>query len=287
MPSHVRHIVSALYTVLICVTALAGSAQAQNGADTTVAIDFTVSTVVGRDNLSWRNALRLSGPITDQSVKAVAKAIDAMKAITNDTYTITNNKTFSMIVELDSPGGSVNAAMSIGRLLRANDAMATINNGASCVSACVLILAAATERTVYGTVGIHRPYFESAKTAPSISEVASAVKALKSQISGYLEEMNVHAALADEMMSTPPERVRYLNDSELSRYRLVGSDPVKAETTALREASKYGLSRAEYERRRARIDVACKKEADLAANDWSRNLNAMTDCWEDVLRGKR
>ena len=68
------------------------------------------------------------------------------------------------LVHVDSPGGNVQAAFDIGRLLRSVDAPVEIGANQQCVSACVLILAGATHRNIIGRVGIHRPYFDTPRT---------------------------------------------------------------------------------------------------------------------------
>lgn len=76
--------------------------------------------------------------------------------------------------ELDSRGGSVNAAMSIGRILRNEGAGASVNQGSVCLSSCVLILAGGVTRSFLGKVGIHRPYLE----VPSGEVLSENVKAI-------------------------------------------------------------------------------------------------------------
>ena len=61
-------------------------------------------------------------------------------------------------VELNSPGGSVNAAIAIGRIVRNEEAGAFVDRGAVCLSSWVLILAGGSFRSFEGKVGIHRPY---------------------------------------------------------------------------------------------------------------------------------
>ena len=92
----------------------------------------------------------------------------------------------------------------------------------------------------------------------------------------YFREMDIPPTLLEEMKSIPPNRVRYLSSAELQRYRLLGSDPVYQETSDLREAGRYGVSRQEYYRRKARADTVCRQGTVVEL-----------DCWEEVLRGKK
>ena len=71
-------------------------------------------------------------------------------------------------ISLNSVGGDVATAMAIGRVLRREEKNAVIGANDVCVSACVLILAGATHRAIFGgKVGIHRPFVgqDSATTA--------------------------------------------------------------------------------------------------------------------------
>jgi hypothetical protein len=86
--------------------------------------------------------------------------------------------------------------------------------------------------------------------------------------------MNVDRALADDMMKVAPENIRYLTPSDLNQYGLLEHDPVAEEAAALKEASKYGLSRSEYMKRKLRIKEVCAS-------------NYSPDCAVDIFRGTR
>jgi ATP-dependent protease ClpP protease subunit len=130
------------------------------------------------------------------------------------------------IIHLDSPGGSVQTAFDIGRLLRSANAPVAIGPDKRCVSACVLILAGATGRLIDGRVGIHRPYFETPNTDVDFNDVQKVYNKMTEQIRAYLREMNVSDRLADDMMIVPPEKVRFLSSVELANYGLGLEDPV-------------------------------------------------------------
>jgi ATP-dependent protease ClpP protease subunit len=123
-------------------------------------------------------------------------------------------------VELNSPGGSVNAAMAIGRIVRKEEAGAFVNRGAVCLSSCVLILAGGSFRSFEGKVGIHRPYLP----VPSGDVSSQNVKAIYAQmlqdLRAYFREMNVADGLADAMLRTNPEKIRLLSEDELANYGL-------------------------------------------------------------------
>ncbi len=95
-------------------------------------------------------------------------------------------------------------------------------------------------------------------------------------LANYLREMDVPVSLLEEMKSVPPDRVRYLSTIELQRYRLVGSDPAHQERSDTQEASRYGLSREEYYKRKSRADTVCRQGSYV-----------FLDCWDDVIAGKK
>jgi hypothetical protein len=123
-------------------------------------------------------------------------------------------------------------------------------------------------------IGIHRPYFETPTKSPTTAEVSAAMARMRENLVAYLSAMNVDRALADDMMKTAPENIRYLTPGDLNRYGLLERDPVAEEATSLKEASKYGLSRSEYMKRRLRIKEVCigqyvKTYAECAAEIFS------------------
>ena len=64
------------------------------------------------------------------------------------------------LVILDSEGGDVVSALTIGRLIRARNFETDVTNNALCASACIFILAAGVDRSAYGRIGIHRPHYD-------------------------------------------------------------------------------------------------------------------------------
>jgi hypothetical protein len=148
-----------------------------------------------------------------------------------------------------------------------------MGNNSECLSSCVLIFAGGTTREMYGRIGIHRPYFETPNTSPTAAEVSVAMARVREKIASYLSAMNVDRTLADDIMKISPDKIRYLTPDDLKHYGLLERDPVSEETAALKEASKYGLSRAAYMERRERAQKLC------SLPDASRN------CRDDVLHG--
>ncbi|SFM42214.1 Clp protease [Variovorax sp. OV329] len=122
-------------------------------------------------------------------------------------------------VALDSRGGSIWVAMSIGRVIRKHAFMTRVETGASCVSACVYLLAAGQGRYVGGRVGIHRPYLPNDGVTSARAKKAQ-YEGINAQTRQYLEEMGLPGSLHDRMMQTAPDRVTWLSAQDLSDYGL-------------------------------------------------------------------
>ncbi len=142
---------------------------------------------------------------------------------------------------LISPGGSVEAAINIGRVFRKyliealapftsgglhyrpwGDANGQIVNWCSgqeciCASACALIWFGAVERE--GEVGLHRPTTEDpAFRALSPAEASSIYRKMLGRVTTYLEEMEVPKPMIDAMVSTSSSEIRWV-DSDTSGLR--------------------------------------------------------------------
>lgn len=210
--------------------------------------------------------INISGEIDNSTPLKVSKWLERL------------SNEFALSVYVDSNGGSIDAAMTLGRMLRSRVADVIVPTGAECTSACVFVLVGAVFRTIDGRVGIHRPYFAGmAGEEPTISNTKSAISNVEKKIKAYLSEMNVPDSLLDEMMVVPPDQVKYLSLDDLAHFGLSITDPVWSETNALKQAKKYGLDRIEYMRRLAQAKITCS----------SYSWQEATRCYDDVLTGRR
>jgi len=210
----------------------------------------------------------LSGEIKSSDATIVAAFIDALPS----------NLATNPGVILDSSGGSVAAAMAIGRLLRKHQAKALLDREASCVSSCTLVLAAATTRMVYGRVGVHRPYFDLGPDEERVTP--KIIREMLDQVGDYLDEMNIQPSLFELMISTAPENVRYLNDNEIVFFFPL-YDPAFEESEVGRKAQAYGISTVEYRQRELEAETTCPA-ADVSA---AEDLLNLFDCREAVMWG--
>jgi len=242
------------------------------------AVRFSLSRVDSRIP-SISVTIDIYGKITELTVVRVSRAVSTLKEMgkiaSADIPQLADDE-WLFEVNLLSSGGSVDAAIETGRILRSLGATVKVAEGMICESSCILILAGGTTRLMKGYIGIHRPYFETPTKPLATAEVSAAMTRMRDKLVAYLSSMNVDRALADDMMKIPPENIRYLTPADLNRYGLLERDPVAEETAALKEASKYGLSRSEYMKRKASIKEVCarpydKSYADCAAKIFSGN----------------
>jgi len=159
-------------------------------------------------------------------------------------------------ISLDSPGGDVQAAIEIGRILRKENRDAVVDRNAVCASACVFALAGAPYRLVAGKVGIHRPFLPN-DTVVDPTKQKERYKVWEREVKSYLEEVNVNPALYDDMLRISPGSIRFLSSSELERYGLSGADPYVQEAGLANSANLLRISKQELLKRRARIEAEC------------------------------
>lgn len=129
-------------------------------------------------------------------------------------------------LELDSPGGDVVEAVSIGQLIYQNYIMTTVRPGRECVSACVFILmAGAVHYPADGaSVGVHKPLLVS-WSHMSATQARAKYDALMDYLRQYFSELGVSDRAYDIMMRTASGDMRYFSTAELDQLRLRGEDP--------------------------------------------------------------
>lgn len=160
-------------------------------------------------------------------------------------------------VYLNSPGGDAYAAMDIGRLIRAGFMRTEVKRGDTCVSACVFIFAAGVKRSLWGRLGIHRPY--STDTGyKTLQDADRQYKQMDAAVRAYFKEMNVSESLADDMLHIRSQDVKFLERQDADQYALNDDDPAYADTEASMGAETYGVSKAEYFRRTKRAERECQ-----------------------------
>lgn len=123
-------------------------------------------------------------------------------------------------ITFDSPGGDVDAAMRLGRMLRilGKDTIQTRNM--LCESACSLAFLGGVRRMAEpGSIGVHRIYFTEAYEA-SRDEAVVAMQKNTAAILGYLRELGVAAELLEVSYGYDREDMRFLSGAEMARMRV-------------------------------------------------------------------
>lgn len=143
--------------------------------------------------------------------------------LAHDLRVLSERRQAGMVVNLDSAGGQLVAAVAIGRLLRQMKGVARLAAGSSCLSACVYVLAGAPYRLVQpgATVAVHRPYDPDDARLP-LEQRQEKQARLDAFVRAYLKEVNVPPALYDAMLQAPAGRT--LQSSQLGWYGLDAHD---------------------------------------------------------------
>src|SRR5690606_30780358 len=124
-------------------------------------------------------------------------------------------------VSLDSPGGSLDDAMEMARLIRDKGYGTQVENGALCASSCPLLLAGGAERKVgeRAAIGLHQFYAIGSDVMRPDQALADA-QVTTARISRFLADMGIDPALWLHALDTPPRKLYYLTPAETARYRL-------------------------------------------------------------------
>jgi hypothetical protein len=136
----------------------------------------------------------------------------------------------SVLVELESPGGSLTSAMAIGELVRESGFDTGVAERGKCYSACVLILAAGVKRSVAtGKVGVHRPYYDRGLHSPDRPALTEGEygQVVTGDVQRYFDKMGMRDGLMDAMMKVPSKFMRHLTSREVAVYGLDNTVPCK------------------------------------------------------------
>lgn len=158
--------------------------------------------------------LRINGEIT---AKTLNEFNSALESIDNNNQKIALNA-----VQLNSHGGSGEAAKEIGKIIRERKLNTYLASDAECASACVHILISGIERYAFGNVRVHRSTFSHDIDRDDVVEgfISEAKKSNKE----YVKSMGISHMLADAMETTPSWSIRQLTELEKERKR-IGNTP--------------------------------------------------------------
>jgi hypothetical protein len=140
---------------------------------------------------------------------------------------VQNERISRAIVFLNSPGGSLVAAMQLGRVLRerafdtrvgTRTTDAARATAGTCYSACPFVLAGGVERSLEAgsAIGLHR-----AENRVPVSDEDDFQHVVATQVAEYLAAMGVHAEVARIMGAIPHDQIRNLTVDEALQLNLV------------------------------------------------------------------
>jgi hypothetical protein len=159
-----------------------------------------------------------------------------------------------LIVSLNSHGGSVAAALAIGRIIRKNEATVMVPESGECFSSCAFLFIAGVNRMNYGVIGLHRPFYEDAP--PSRQVIEEQMPAMLQEIKNYVQSMGISDAFFDEIMRTDPIHVRLYRGEAI--FALVPqSEAITSEIEIARDARLRGITMGEMRRREREAEEKC------------------------------
>ncbi|TIX85710.1 MAG: hypothetical protein E5V27_01450 [Mesorhizobium sp.] len=130
----------------------------------------------------------------------------------------------SVAVTFQSPGGNIQKAMELGRLIRRLGLNTAQFRALECSSACSLAFLGGIARYAEpGAIGVHKSSF-SGDIPISTSDAVSVVQQVTAEIITYMVEMGVDPALLQLSLQYDNDDVRYLSKSEMAKYRVVTLD---------------------------------------------------------------
>lgn len=123
---------------------------------------------------------------------------------------------------LQSPGGSVQDALALGRHIRAEGITTQMLSGEFCYSACPYLLAAGVSRDIDpdASVGVHQHYFGENTFLPAAFAVED-IQRGQGEVMTYLDEMGIDPLVMQHALSTPPDQIYVLLPEELEEYGFI------------------------------------------------------------------
>lgn len=217
------------------------------------------------------NTIEISGIITDKDAEQFQKFVSQFGSPSE--------------IKLNSSGGSVDAAISIGRQIRQSESIpttqVTVRYGDKCVSSCIFILAGGQLRFVGGgLVGIHRPFLPEDPNL-SIQDQKIFYRQVEIKVKEYLEEVNVPTSLYDAMFRIPVDKIYYLTEQEMQQYNLNEHDPYYEEALHAGAAANLNMSKLEYLEYKNQVRQECSTY--LNPND-PDSMKKYDDCKAKVMK---
>jgi membrane-bound ClpP family serine protease len=188
---------------------------------------------------------------TDAFVISITGRIDSRDA--NDFEELLKQDAFTgrplhlNVVQLKSEGGSANAAIEIGRLIRLNGLNTYVAPTDYCASACVYAFLGGVQRYGFGVIAVHdTTYIEGSKVVKN--DLPSIIAHSDNKIANYLNEMSIGRPLIDAIHSASFWELRTLTENEKLLWRVNGTDRAASEVLVTQIAEKRGMTREDFVR---------------------------------------
>jgi hypothetical protein len=126
-------------------------------------------------------------------------------------------------VVLQSPGGSVQDALAMGKLIRAKSFATEVEGGRYCASSCPLVFAGGVERRAgaKAAIGVHQ--VSAATRDLSGADGMENAQRVSAQAQTYLRAMGIDLGVWVHAMETPPDELFYFKPEELLELKLATS----------------------------------------------------------------
>jgi hypothetical protein len=137
-------------------------------------------------------------------------------------------------VVLNSPGGSVADALTMGRLIREKKFATEVEAGKYCASSCPLVFAAGVERRAgdRAAIGVHQvAAISSVANGPPRDEM-SVAQNISARCQRYLGDMGVNLQVWVHAMETPHDKLFVFKPDELKSLNMVTATPASAPAAA-------------------------------------------------------
>ncbi len=125
-------------------------------------------------------------------------------------------------LSLNSPGGSVDDALRLGRAIRLMGLNTAVAENAICLSACPYVLASGAARGVHpdGAVGVHQHYFGESTILPAFVAVED-IQRGQGRVMQYLDSMGIDPLVMQHALLTGPDDIYILTQDQLTAYGFI------------------------------------------------------------------
>jgi hypothetical protein len=132
-------------------------------------------------------------------------------------------------IMLNSPGGSVDDAIAMSKLIREKRLDTRVASKGLCASSCPIVFAGGVNRTAEkdAVLGVHQ-VFNGGRDRPSAEQAMSSAQATTARVARHLQDMGIEPGLWLHALETPPDRLYYLTPKEMAEFKLttVASSPL-------------------------------------------------------------